>query len=102
MLLVVKIIIGLLFLLVTQTFKWNAESDGAVEDDIAKLYALFAGCVSIALTWNIFKSGLYMLLLYIIERIRYRGTDRGYKRSTLTHIILYFIELVWIVALMRF
>lgn len=102
MLLVVKIIIGLLFLLVTQTFKWNAEADGAVENDIARLYAIFAGCVSIALTWNIFKSGLYMLLLYIVERIRYRGTDRGYKRSTLTHIILYSIELVWIVALMRF
>lgn len=102
MLLSAKILVGILFLLITQIIKWNAEADGGTNDDIAKLYAIFAGCTSFGLTWSIFKSGLYMLLLYVVELIRYRGTDRGYKRSTITHIILYSIELICIVALMRF
>lgn len=100
MLLSANILIGVLFLLITQIIKWNAEADGATDDDIPKLYAIFAGCISFPLTWSLFKSGLYMLVLYVVELIRYRGTDRGYKRSTLTHIILYSIELLVLVALM--
>lgn len=102
MILSAKILVGILFILITQIIKWNAEADGATNDDIAKLYAIFAGCASLGLTWSLFKSGLYMLLLYVVELIRYRGTDRGYKRSTITHIILYSIELIWIIALMKF
>lgn len=100
MLLTVKILVGVLFLLITEIIKWNVEADGGTNGDIAKLYAIFAGCASFALTWNLFKSGLYSLLLYIVELIRYRGTDRGYKRSTITHILLYSIELIVLVILM--
>lgn len=100
MLLTVKILVGVLFLLVTEIIKWNVEAVGGTNGDIAKLYAIFAGCASFALTWNLFKSGLYSLLLYIVELIRYRGTDRGYKRSTITHILLYSIELIVLVILM--
>lgn len=102
MLLTAKILVGILFLLITQIIKWNVETDGTINDDIAKIYAIFAGCASFTLTWSLVKSGLYMLVLYIVELIRYMGSDRGYKRSTITHILLYSIELIGIVVLMGF
>lgn len=94
-----NLIVSTIFILMSLFLKINLNKDKYINGDDPLLYAVYIGSISFVLTCNIVNSVVFMFILYIFEKFRYKDKEYEYKRNILCNFIITLTEIICLAVL---